>query len=59
MIGLTGFLYWYNGPNLQATELTLNEEGHMVFVDEELYAGCSISVDGMITVLLKAVEYAK
>ncbi len=44
---------------LQAAELTLNEEGHMVFVDEELYAGCSISVDRMIAVLTKAVEYAK
>jgi hypothetical protein len=43
---------------LRATELKLNDEGHMVFVDETLYASVSISVDGMIDVLVKAVDNA-
>ena len=43
---------------LNATETKLNDEGHQVFVDEALYATCSISVDGMINVLVKAAGYA-
>ena len=43
---------------LRATELKLNDAGHMVFVDETLYASVSISVDGMIDVLVKAVGNA-
>ena len=43
---------------LRATETKTNEEGHNVFVDEELYATCSISVDGMINVTVKAVNNA-
>jgi hypothetical protein len=39
---------------LLATETKTNDEGHNVFVDEELYATCSISVDGMINVIAKA-----
>ena len=39
---------------LKATETKINDEGHQVFVDEALYATCSISVDGMINVLVKA-----
>ncbi|MGX8692894.1 MAG: hypothetical protein ACSW8E_03960 [Clostridia bacterium] len=39
---------------LSAVETKLNEEGHQVFVDEALYASCSISVDGMTNVLVKA-----
>ncbi|MBQ6465458.1 MAG: hypothetical protein IJJ43_04235 [Oscillospiraceae bacterium] len=44
---------------LKASELQLNEEGHMVFVDEELYASVSISVDGIIDVVVKAVDNAR
>ena len=43
---------------LKATETKINDEGHEVFVDEALYATCSISVDGMINVLVKAAGYA-
>ena len=39
---------------LKAVETKINDEGHQVFVDEALYASCSISVDGMIAVLVKA-----
>ena len=55
----TDFAVGKTAEELQATELELNEEGHMVFVDEELFASCSISVDGMIDVLAKAVAAAK
>ena len=43
---------------LRATELKLNDEGHMVFVDETLFASVSISVDGFIDVVTKAAENA-
>ncbi len=43
---------------LKGSELKLNDEGHMVFVDETLYASVSISVDGMINVVAQAAEYA-
>ena len=43
---------------LRASETTLNEEGHQVFVDEALYASVSISVDGMINVVAKAADNA-
>ncbi len=38
---------------------TVEDGGHVVFVDEELHASVSISVNGMIAVLLRAVEYAR
>ena len=44
---------------LESTETTLNEEGHQVVADETLYASVSISVDGMINVLVKAAGNAK
>ena len=44
---------------LQGTETTLNDEGHQVVTDETLYASVSISVDGMINVLVKAAGNAK
>ena len=43
---------------LRASELKANDEGHMVFVDETLYASVSISVDGMIDVVAKAADNA-
>lgn len=43
---------------LKATETVVNEEGHNVFADETLYASVSISIDGMIDVLVKAVGNA-
>ena len=43
---------------LRASELKLNEENHMVFVDEALYASVSISVDGLIAVVSQAAENA-
>ncbi len=43
---------------LRAAELKLNDEGHMVFVDDALYASVSISVDGMINVVAKAADNA-
>ena len=43
---------------LRATETKTNDEGHNVFVDEELYASVSISIDGMINVIAKAVDNA-
>ena len=43
---------------LKGAELQVNEEGHNVFVDEALRASVSISVDGMIDVLVKAIGYA-
>ena len=43
---------------LRATE-TKEDGGHTVFVDETLYASCSISVDGMIAVVAKACDNAK
>ena len=44
---------------LSGAELQLNEEGHLVFVDETLRASVSISVDGMTDVLVKAMSYAR
>ena len=44
--------------DLRATETKTNDEGHNVFVDEELFASVSISIDGMIDVLVKAVGNA-
>ncbi len=41
-----------------AIETVLNEEGHQVAVDETLLAGCTISIDGMMKVVAKAVGYA-
>jgi hypothetical protein len=41
---------------LRATETKTNEEGHNVFADEELFASVSISIDGMINVIAKAVD---
>ena len=43
---------------LKATETVVNDEGHNVFADETLYASVSISIDGMIKVLVKAVGNA-
>ena len=43
---------------LKATETVVNEEGHNVFADETLLASVSISIDGMIDVLVKAVGNA-
>ena len=43
---------------LKATE-TVEDGGHIVFADEELHASCSISIQGMINVLAKAVEMAR
>ena len=48
------FCLGQTAEELLATETKTNEEGHNVFVDEELYATCSISVDGMINVIAKA-----
>ena len=45
--------------DLGAVETVVNEEGHEVFADETLHASVSISVDGMIAVLLRAMEYAR
>ena len=41
---------------LRATETVVNEEGHNVFADKDLFASVSISVDGMIDVVAKAAE---
>ncbi len=43
---------------LQKTETKINDEGHQVFADETLYASVSISVDGMINVVVKAANNA-
>ena len=43
---------------LRATETKENEEGNNVFADEELFASVSISIDGMINVIAKAVDNA-
>lgn len=39
---------------VEAIETTVNEEGHNVAVDEELFAGCSISIEDFITAVVKA-----
>ena len=39
---------------LRATETKTTDNGHVVFVDEELFASVSISIDGMINVIAKA-----
>jgi putative multiple sugar transport system substrate-binding protein len=41
-----------------AIETVLNEEGHQVAVDETLLAGVTISIDGMMNVVAKAVGNA-
>ena len=43
---------------LKGAELKVTDNGHNVFVDEALYASVSISVDGLIDVLVKAMGYA-
>ena len=44
----------------EVTALETVEDGsHVVFVDEELHASVSISVNGMIAVLLRAMEHAR
>ncbi len=43
---------------LRASDLQLNDAGHMVFTDETLYASVSISADGMIAVVAQAADYA-
>ena len=43
---------------LKATE-TVEDGAHIVLADEELHASCSISVQGMINVLVKAAEMAR
>jgi hypothetical protein len=56
------FVAWAVGKTpaeLQSVETTTNEEGHTVFVDETLFASCSISIDGMTAVLVKAASLAK
>ena len=53
------FAIGQTAADLQGVETTTNEEGHEVFVDETLHASVSISVDGMIAVLLRAMEYAR
>lgn len=50
----TDFAAGKTAAELQGVETKINDEGHQVFVDEALYASCSISVDGMIAVLVKA-----
>ncbi len=42
---------------LRATE-TVESGSHIVFADEELYASCSISIEGMIEVVAKAADMA-
>lgn len=44
---------------LAGVETRTNDEGHQVFVDENLYASVSISVDGMTAVLVKAIGNAR
>lgn len=44
---------------LQGVETVINDEGYEVFADEALYASCSISIDGMTAVLVKAAGYAR
>lgn len=44
---------------LGAVETEMSEEGYPVFADDTLYASVSIRVDGMIAVLLRAIEYAR
>ena len=44
---------------LQGVETVVNEEGHQVFADQELYASVSISIDGMTAVLVKAIGNAR
>ena len=43
---------------LRATETKTTDNGHVVAVDEELFASVSISIDGMINVIAKAVDNA-
>ena len=50
----TDFAAGKTAAELQGVETKINDEGHQVFVDEALYASCSISIDGMIAVLVKA-----
>ena len=50
----TDFAAGKTADELSKVETKINDEGHQVFVDEALYASCSISVDGMINVLVKA-----
>ena len=46
-----------NAEELRATE-TVENGSHLVFADEELRAGCSISIQGMIDVIAKAADNA-
>ena len=55
----TDYCVGKTAADLRATETKTNDEGHNVFVDETLYASCSISVDGMIAVVAKACDNAK
>ena len=59
-IGFGGFEFHEGktADELKATE-TVEDGGHIVFADEELHASCSISIQGMINVLAKAVEMAR
>ena len=54
----TDYCVGKTAAELRATE-TKEDGGHTVFVDETLYASCSISVDGMIAVVAKACDNAK
>lgn len=47
-----------NADELRSVETVVNDEGHQVFADETLYASVSISVDGMINVVTKAIDNA-
>ena len=55
----TDYCVGKTAADLRATETKTNDEGHNVFVDETLYASCSISVQGMIDVVAKACDNAK
>lgn len=55
----TDFAVGKTAAELQGVETKVNDEGHMVFADEALYASVSISIDGMTAVLVKAVDNAR
>ncbi|MBR0354695.1 MAG: hypothetical protein IJK35_04945 [Oscillospiraceae bacterium] len=54
----TDFAVGKTAAELQGVETKVNDEGHMVFADEALYASVSISIDGMTAVLVKAANNA-
>ena len=56
------FSQWAVGKTaaeLRGTETVLNDGGHYVAVDEELFASVTIDITGMIEVIARAADYAR